>query len=191
MPNLKVLIIGASIAGPTAAYWLSKAGADITVIERFPSLRTNGQNVDIRTSSVTIMCKMPGMETKTSQMEVINFCPCRRQYICEYKTNWKPRATVFVSEYQILRGDLSQILFDLTKDNKSIKYVFGAQVASMRQQIDGKVNGPITVEFANGLATTEYDLVIACDGATSRTRAMGLGCGSGDYVYPWYPSAMR
>jgi 2-polyprenyl-6-methoxyphenol hydroxylase-like FAD-dependent oxidoreductase len=42
MSKLKVLIVGASIAGPTAAYWFAKAGAGVTVIERFPTLRTNG-----------------------------------------------------------------------------------------------------------------------------------------------------
>lgn len=188
MPNLKVLIVGASIAGPTAAYWLSKAGADITVIERFPSLHSNGQNVDIRTSGVTVMRKMPRMETavraKTSQMEGINFVLADGSTYACIKPTGNPEQQSLVSEYEILRGDLSQILFDLTKDNKSIKYVFGEQVMSMRQQIDGKVNGPIIVEFANGLATAEYDLVVACDGATSRTRAMGLGRGSRDYVYP-------
>lgn len=29
-------------------------------------------------------------------------------------------------------------------------------------------DGAITVEFANGLPTSEYDLVVACDGSTSR-----------------------
>lgn len=62
MSNLKVLVVGASIAGPTAAYWLAKAGADVTVIERFPKLRTSGQNIDIRSCGVTVMRKMPGME---------------------------------------------------------------------------------------------------------------------------------
>lgn len=62
MSNLKVLVVGASIAGPTAAYWLAKAGADVTVIERFPSLRTSGQNIDIRSCGVTVMRKMAGME---------------------------------------------------------------------------------------------------------------------------------
>ncbi|OBT83645.1 hypothetical protein VE02_08037 [Pseudogymnoascus sp. 03VT05] len=188
MPNLKILIIGASIAGPTAAYWLSKAGADITVIERFPSLRTNGQNVDIRTSGVTIMRKIPGMEAavraKTPQMERINFVLADGSTYASIKPTGNPEQQSLVLEYEILRGDLSQILFDLTKDNKSIKYVFGEQVVSIRHQIDGKVNCPIIVEFANGLATAEYDLVVACDGATSRTRAMGLGCGSRDFVYP-------
>lgn len=62
MSNLKVLVVGASIAGPTAAYWLAKAGANVTVIERFSKLRTSGQNVDIRSCGVTVMRKMPGME---------------------------------------------------------------------------------------------------------------------------------
>ena len=42
MSRLNVLIVGASVAGPTAAYWLAKAGANITIIERFPRMRTSG-----------------------------------------------------------------------------------------------------------------------------------------------------
>ena len=72
MSKLKVLVVGASIAGPTAAYWFAKAGANVTIIERFPKMRTNGQNIDIRTAGVTVMRKMPGMEApvraKTTQM---------------------------------------------------------------------------------------------------------------------------
>jgi 2-polyprenyl-6-methoxyphenol hydroxylase-like FAD-dependent oxidoreductase len=87
-----------------------------------------------------------------------------------------------VSEYEILRGDLSQILFDMTKDNERIKYVFGEQLASMQQ--NEKNDGPITVEFANGLSTSKFDLVVACDGAASRTRAIGLHCSVRDYMKP-------
>ena len=62
MSKLHVLVVGASIAGPATAYWLAKAGAKVTVLERFPSLRLGGQNVDIRTAGVTVMRKMTGME---------------------------------------------------------------------------------------------------------------------------------
>lgn len=96
------------------------------------------------------------------------------------KATGDPDRQALVSEYEIFRGDLSQILFDLTKGNEKIKYVFGEQVISMLQ----KDNAPITVEFANGLSTSEYDLVIACDGATSRTRAMGLDCGVRYHIIP-------
>lgn len=50
MSRLEVFIVGASIGGPTAAYWFAKAGANVTIIERFPKLRTKGQNIDIRTA---------------------------------------------------------------------------------------------------------------------------------------------
>ena len=186
MSNLNVLVVGASIAGPTVAYWFAKAGAKITVIERFPKMRTNGQNIDIRTAGVTVMRKMPGMEAavrgKTTEMEGISFVRDNGRPFGTIRATGNPDQQSLVSEYEIFRGDLAQILFDLTKDNQNIKYVFGEQLASMQQK--GKDDGPITVEFANGLPTSEYDLVVACDGATSRTRAMGLGCGVREYIQP-------
>lgn len=184
--KLKVLVVGASIAGPTTAYWLAKAGANVTIIERFPKLRTNGQNIDIRTAGVTVMRKMLGMEaavrSKTTQMEGISLVRDNGRPYGTIKATGNPDQQSLISEYEIFRGDLAQILFDLTKDNKNIKYVFGEQVASMQQ--NDKDDGPITVEFADGLSTSEYDLVVACDGATSRTRAIGFGCGVREHIKP-------
>ncbi len=187
MPKLRVLIVGASIAGPTAAYWFAKAGADVTVVERFPKLRTNGQNVDIRTAGVTVMRKMDGMEVavraKMTHMEGISFVGADGRPYGTITATGNPDQQSLVSEYEIFRGDLSQILFDMTKDKEHIKYVFGEQVTSI-QQNEGDGDGPVTVEFANGLPTSEYDLVVACDGATSGTRAIGLGCGVRDHLRP-------
>ena len=77
MSKLRALVVGASIAGPTAAYWLAKAGASVTVIERFPELRAGGQNIDLRTAGVTVMRKLPGMEAavraKTAPQEGVSF----------------------------------------------------------------------------------------------------------------------
>lgn len=184
MSGLKVLIVGASIAGPTAAYWFAKAGAKVTVVERFPQLRTSGQGIDIRTAGVTVMRRMPGMEAavraKTTQIEGLSFVRDDGRPYGIIKATGNPDQQSLVSEYEIFRGDLAQIIFDLTKDNDNIKYIFGEQVASM--QHNEKDDGPITVEFANGTPTSEYDLVVACDGATSRTRAIGFGCGVRDHI---------
>ena len=62
MSQLRILIVGASIAGPTTAYWFAKAGAKVTVIERFSRLHEGGQNIDIRRAGVAVMRKMVGME---------------------------------------------------------------------------------------------------------------------------------
>jgi len=130
MSQLKVLVVGASIAGPTAAYWFAKAGAHVTIIERFPQLRTNGQNIDIRTAAVTVMRKMVGMEaavrSQMRPMEGISFVRGNGQPYGTIKPTGNPDQQSLVSEYEIFRGDLSQILFDLTKDNENVKYVFAA-----------------------------------------------------------------
>jgi 2-polyprenyl-6-methoxyphenol hydroxylase-like FAD-dependent oxidoreductase len=42
IPRIKVLVSGAGIAGSAFAFWLSKLGHEITVLERFPHLRASG-----------------------------------------------------------------------------------------------------------------------------------------------------
>lgn len=184
MYGLKVLVVGASIAGPSTAYWLAKAGAQVTVIERFPELRRAGQAVDIRTAGVSVMRKIQGMEAqvkaKSTQEEGICFVDDKGEPLGTIRATGNPDQQSLISEYEILRGDLSTILFDLTKDNENIRYVFSEQVSSMQHK--DSEDGPTTVEFMNGSAKTEYDLVVACDGAASRTRAMGLNCGVRDHV---------
>lgn len=152
MSNLRVLIVGASIAGPTAAYWFAKTGAKVTVIERFPQLRTNGQNIDIRTAGVSVMRKMPGME------EAVRAALQPIDGISLVDTNGHPYGTMtstgdpdqqsLISEYEILRGDLSRIIVDLSKGYKNVNYIFGEQVASI--QHNEKSDGPIQVDFMNG-----------------------------------------
>src|SRR6478735_10784223 len=56
--TLRVLISGASIAGPALAYWLHRYGFDVTIIERTPALRSGGYGVDIRGAAVTVLKKV-------------------------------------------------------------------------------------------------------------------------------------
>lgn len=184
-PQLRVLIVGASIAAPTAAYWFAKAGAKVTVIERFPHLRTNGQNVDIRTAGVSVMRKMQGREkavrAKTIPMEGISLIRDDGRSYGTIRATGNPDQQSLVSEYEILRGDLARFIFDMT-NHENVNYVFGEQVVSIQQH--EQEYGPVTVEFMNGLPTSQYDLVVACDGSASRTRAIGLGCGVRDHIEP-------
>src|SRR5215471_11700033 len=46
--STRVLVAGASIAGPALAHWLRRRGAEVTVVERAPELRPGGQAVDAR-----------------------------------------------------------------------------------------------------------------------------------------------
>ena len=46
---LRILVSGASVAGPTTAYWLARQGFAVTVVERMPltRVRTGGHAVDL------------------------------------------------------------------------------------------------------------------------------------------------
>jgi 2-polyprenyl-6-methoxyphenol hydroxylase-like FAD-dependent oxidoreductase len=48
MENTRVLISGASIAGPALAYWLDRYGFEVTVVEKAPGIRPGGQAVDFK-----------------------------------------------------------------------------------------------------------------------------------------------
>ena len=54
----RVLISGASIAGPTLAYWLDRFGFDVTVVERAPAVRRGGYAIDIRGSALGVVERM-------------------------------------------------------------------------------------------------------------------------------------
>ena len=43
---MRVLIVGAGIAGPTLAYWLHRLGHEPTLVERAPGIRRGGYLVD-------------------------------------------------------------------------------------------------------------------------------------------------
>lgn len=44
----RVLISGASIAGPALAYWLDRYGFEVTVVEKAGAVRGGGYAIDIR-----------------------------------------------------------------------------------------------------------------------------------------------
>src|SRR6202158_2563033 len=69
--NTTILISGASIAGPTLAYWLKRYGFTPTVIERAPQLREGGYPVDVRNEAVQV-AKLMGIWSRLQQ-EKTNF----------------------------------------------------------------------------------------------------------------------
>ena len=50
----RVLISGASIAGPATAYWLHKYGFTVSVVEHAPGLRPGGFGVDRRSAAIEV-----------------------------------------------------------------------------------------------------------------------------------------
>ncbi len=163
----KVLISGASIAGPTLAFWLIKYGFEVTVVERSKSLRLGGQNLDVRGAGRAI-ARLMGIE---EEILAANTGEIGLQFV-DKNNNVKAAfpsdgAGSFTSEAEILRGDLVNILYQKTKD--AVKFIFGKYITSVDQD-----NDSVKVTFSDG-ETEVYDLLIAADGVRSTTRQLIFG----------------
>lgn len=166
--KLRVLIAGAGIAGPCLAYWLAKTRLDIsiTIVERSPSPRVTGQAIDIRGPAVEIIKQMKLEEA------------VRNRHTTEEGTRFvnssgKPFAKFdggdsFTAEYEILRADLSQLFLEVTEGLGNVQYIYGDSVKSL-EQTDEDIN----VTFTGGSRRT-FDLLVAADGSTSKTRSLIL-----------------
>ena len=168
-PKLKVLISGAGIAGPCLAYWLSKTRLDISIIiiERSPSPRVTGQAIDIEGPAVEILKRMQleeAVRSRHTTEEGTSFVDSSGRSFAQFNAG----SNTFTSEYEILRADFSQILLEATERLGNVQYIYGDSIKSLEQR-EKNVN----VTFTGGSKDT-FDLVVAADGSTSRTRSMIL-----------------
>ena len=169
MTTPSALIAGASIAGPTLAYWLGRYGWRTTVVEWAPSLRTGGQNVDLKGAGLAVIGRM-GLEeevraafTGEEGLEVVG---SRGQAIARFPVG-DASGLSLTSEVEILRGDLAELLVSATA--AGTEYRFGDWITAVHEEDDAAV-----VSFENAPAE-RFDLVVAADGIGSGTRRLVFG----------------
>jgi 2-polyprenyl-6-methoxyphenol hydroxylase-like FAD-dependent oxidoreductase len=162
----QVLISGASIAGPALAFWLCRAGFEVTVVEKAPALREGGYRVDIRGAAGKVMEKMGLMEavrrqhTSLKGSSLVNRQGKRILDIADPNV-FGMRQT---EDAEILRGDLSRLLYDVTKED--VLYIFNDTITGLSETEDG-----ILVSFQKGYPCL-FDLVIGADGLRSNVRRL-------------------
>lgn len=169
MSGIKVLVTGASIAGPALAHWLRRRGAEVTVVERAHELRPGGQAVDARGVSKEVIRRM-GLDaavraacTETAGAYTVDV----DGNVLEIYRADDHGGDGYIAEIEILRGDLSRVLHDDTRDG--VEYVFGDRIAELTQDADG-----VDVVFAGG-NRRRFDLVVGADGLHSALRTMVFG----------------
>ena len=165
---MKVLIIGAGIAGPALAYWLTKLGHKVTIVERAPVLRDGGQQIDIREEAVEVVRRMgllPKIQEQVVQEAGLQFIGLDGKQKAFFPKREGNKS--FTSEYEIMRGDLCRVMYEATRD--LVEYRFGTSVDDFADKEDG-----VLVTFADK-TQEKFDLMVAADGQESRTRKKLLG----------------
>ena len=163
---MKVLISGASIAGPVLAYWLNRYGFEVTVVERAPQLRkTGGHAVDLFRPAMDISERMgvlprvTAMSTETTVLTAFREGVSRPARVDLTKIF---RATSD-RHVEIMRDDLSEIYFDATTDD--VEYVFGDSITKIEDEVVSFEQSP----------PRRFDVVVGADGLHSNVRRLVFG----------------
>jgi 2-polyprenyl-6-methoxyphenol hydroxylase-like FAD-dependent oxidoreductase len=166
MAPLNILICGGGIAGPALAYWLSRIGHRVVVVEKHPVLRATGAQIDLRGQAIEVVKRMGLHDAIRSKlvdeagMAMVDSEGNVKATVLANKSG--KGAQSLTSEYEIMRGDLVRIFHEATKDK--VEYIFGKTVDRFTR--DEK---EVIAYFSDGSSDT-FDILVGADGQGSRIR---------------------
>ncbi|MFD8096194.1 FAD-dependent monooxygenase [Streptomyces malaysiensis] len=165
----KVLISGASISGPALAYWLSRSGCAVTVVEKARTLRDGGYPIDIRGTAIEVVRRMgilPRLRDAHIDSRRCTFLNADGSELASVRPH-VVAGSVEGQDLEVRRGDLATALHGKVRDD--VEFLFGDSIDTLDQ------SGPaVDVTFHSGRRRT-FDLVIGADGMHSATRESLFG----------------
>ena len=203
---LNVLIVGAGVCGPAFATLLQRSNTpyNITVVEKAPSLRLSGQQLDLKAHGYPIVKKMGLLDAVKARgvgetgAEMVN---SKGDVIARFGVNdaEKDESSFLTNEYEIMRGDLVKVFYEASLDQRArldaagrpgaLTYEFGKTITELAQQDqegggdeNKKQNDGVDVSFSDG-QKKRFDLVVGADGQGSRTRRLLFGQQVSDAAY--------
>lgn len=165
----RILVSGASVAGPAVAYWLDRYGYDVTVVERSASLRGGGYPIDLRGAAMVAAERMGLLP----QLQAAHINTRRATFVDQFgviSASVEPgvvTGSVSGKDVELPRGELARMLFERTREQ--VDYRFGQSIAAVQDAPHG-----VAVTFQSGLEEN-FDLVIGADGLHSNTRKLVFG----------------
>jgi 2-polyprenyl-6-methoxyphenol hydroxylase-like FAD-dependent oxidoreductase len=182
MATRRALISGASIAGPTLAFWLAEAGWDVTVVERAKTLRTSGYPIDIRGTAVEIVRRMglhdDVVAARYRHVPVALLAPSGRRLTTVAFGDLINDADS--GDVELTRGALGEIMFHATAERAT--YLFGDSISTITQSDTG-----VDVTFVHH-PPASFDVVVGADGIHSHVRSLTFG-DEGQFIQHLGPSA--
>ncbi|MEU5845398.1 hypothetical protein [Saccharopolyspora shandongensis] len=144
-PKGRVLISGASIAGPTLAYWLTRYGYAVTVVERAGAVRSGGYPIDVRGTALEVVRRMgilPRLRDVHIDLRRLTFLDGNGSEVASVH----PHAVtggVEGRDLEVRRGDLTDALYAAVRDD--VEFLFNDSIDTLVQSGDG-----VEVTFRGG-----------------------------------------
>ncbi|MFD8902806.1 FAD-dependent monooxygenase [Streptomyces ardesiacus] len=168
-PARRVLISGASIAGPALAHWLDRYGFEVTVVERAAAVRGGGYAIDVRGTAreaVDRMGLLPALRKAHVDSQRITFVDAAGEPVGSLQPEQLTGGEAGV-DLEVRRGDLADALYTPLRDR--VEFLFDDSIATLDD-----VGDSVHVVFDSGLRRT-FDLVVGADGLHSNTRRLVFG----------------
>ncbi|MFF0455532.1 FAD-dependent monooxygenase [Nocardia africana] len=168
---VEVLVSGAGIAGSTLAYWLSRHGFGVTVVERAAGLRSSGNPVDVRGPALEVVRAMgvlPQLHAAATAVDRVRFVDARGRGRASMRVGDRERG-----EVELARADLATILAGASHGRVEMRW--GDGISELEQSAAG-----VTVGFESG-ERAHYDYVLGADGQHSAVRRLAFG-DDGEFV---------
>jgi 2-polyprenyl-6-methoxyphenol hydroxylase-like FAD-dependent oxidoreductase len=169
MRRLRIVINGVGIAGPALAYWLTRAGHDVLLVEQAPALRTSGYVVDFWGIGYDIAEQMGilgEIRALGYQVREVRYVDRRGRRSGGFDVDVFDRMTDgrFTT---VRRSDISATIYRAIQG--SVETIFGDSLAHVDD-----VGDCVRVGFDHA-PEREVDLVVGADGLHSRVRRLVFG----------------
>ncbi|TGB14800.1 FAD-dependent monooxygenase [Streptomyces sp. MZ04] len=176
-PKRKVLISGASIAGPALAFWLNRHGFAVTVVEKAGTPRLGGYPIDVRGTALEVVRRMgilPRLRDAHIDLRRLTFLDGDGGEVASLDPH-TVTGGVAGQDLEVRRGDLTGALYAAVRDD--VEFLFNDSIDTLDQSDHGHGHGHghgVDVTFRGGGRRT-FDMVFGADGLHSRTRASLFG----------------
>ncbi len=156
---MKILISGASIAGPALAWWLHRFGIEVSIVEKAPAPRPGGHAIDIRGAALDVVRAM-GLETQVrdarTRMKGVSKLDAEGNEVWRSEEMTISGGSFGKEAIEIMRDDLSNILTSALPPG--VEVIYGDTI----ERLDDN-GAEVAVTFASG-RSANFDAVIGADG---------------------------
>lgn len=190
--RLDILIIGCGLGGLAAAYTLSQAGHNVTLIEAAKRLSDVGAGIQMSPNASRLLIRWglgDLLEKKGVEPEAIVFRRYHDGQVVGYSRWGEGMRREHGAPYMhVHRADLFNMVYDLARESDNVNIHLACSVTSVNPTPDAK--GKVSVTVASG-QTFSGDLIIGADGVKSIVRGVVLGTPGQDQAEPTGDAAYR
>lgn len=184
MAPLNILVVGTGIAGPAFASFLllSNLKTNITLLERAPTVRPEGQNIDLRTVGIDCVRRLrleKSIRAHLTGEKGVHWVDKQDRAIASIPASKPGETQGPTTDIELLRGTLARLIVEqcekLSQQSKEsgsgrVDFIYNDYIEELQQE-----GSSVRVRFANSKVQRTFDIIVGADGLQSRTRRQAFG----------------